>query len=243
MPVKTRRTRAALPSPRSSSRTCCRSPAATMSSCVSLFSLDCGFSFPCTKYARSHRGYAFYYADDGPPRVTNPGLFRCSCRQVRIPACMLRPRGNKDSPNTIFLCTTTLPRCSVSAIQSRTFFHFHPASLFPSSSHTRANTQPAALPRCVLLGPKLYAEPSAIQYIRNNFDISNVVIVSPDAGGAKRCVSQLLSYRGCRRRVLVLAVLARICRRSDGDASRQHTHSRQAGLTRGRALLLFSLVL
>lgn len=36
---------------------------------------------------------------------------------------------------------------------------------------------------------QLYAEPSAIQYIRNNFDLQNVVIVSPDAGGAKRCVS------------------------------------------------------
>ncbi|EKM61058.1 uncharacterized protein PHACADRAFT_247396 [Phanerochaete carnosa HHB-10118-sp] len=36
---------------------------------------------------------------------------------------------------------------------------------------------------------KLYAEPSAIQYIRNNFDLQNVVIVSPDAGGAKRATS------------------------------------------------------
>lgn len=35
---------------------------------------------------------------------------------------------------------------------------------------------------------QLYAEPSAIQYIRNNFDLENVVIVSPDAGGAKRYV-------------------------------------------------------
>ncbi|GJE86132.1 phosphoribosyl pyrophosphokinase [Phanerochaete sordida] len=35
----------------------------------------------------------------------------------------------------------------------------------------------------------LYAEPSAIQYIRNNFDLQNVVIVSPDAGGAKRATS------------------------------------------------------
>ncbi|KIP11938.1 hypothetical protein PHLGIDRAFT_17766 [Phlebiopsis gigantea 11061_1 CR5-6] len=36
---------------------------------------------------------------------------------------------------------------------------------------------------------KLYAEPSAIQYIRNNFDLQHVVIVSPDAGGAKRATS------------------------------------------------------
>ncbi|KAI0793519.1 phosphoribosyl pyrophosphokinase [Abortiporus biennis] len=35
----------------------------------------------------------------------------------------------------------------------------------------------------------LYAEPSAIQYIRANFDLSNLVIVSPDAGGAKRATS------------------------------------------------------
>jgi hypothetical protein len=33
---------------------------------------------------------------------------------------------------------------------------------------------------------QLYAEPSLILYIRTKFDLSNVVIVSPDAGGAKR---------------------------------------------------------
>lgn len=33
---------------------------------------------------------------------------------------------------------------------------------------------------------QLYAEPSAIQYIRSNFKVEDVVIVSPDAGGAKR---------------------------------------------------------
>ena len=37
--------------------------------------------------------------------------------------------------------------------------------------------------------PQLYAEPSLILYIRNKFDLSNVVIVSPDAGGAKRCAA------------------------------------------------------
>ncbi|TDL22202.1 phosphoribosyl pyrophosphokinase [Rickenella mellea] len=36
---------------------------------------------------------------------------------------------------------------------------------------------------------KLYAEPSVILHIRNNFDLSNMVIVSPDAGGAKRATS------------------------------------------------------
>ncbi|KDQ63537.1 hypothetical protein JAAARDRAFT_29553 [Jaapia argillacea MUCL 33604] len=36
---------------------------------------------------------------------------------------------------------------------------------------------------------KLYAEPSAILYIRTHFDMANVVIVSPDAGGAKRATS------------------------------------------------------
>jgi len=35
----------------------------------------------------------------------------------------------------------------------------------------------------------LYAEPSMLHYIRDNFDVSNVVIVSPDAGGAKRATS------------------------------------------------------
>jgi len=35
----------------------------------------------------------------------------------------------------------------------------------------------------------LYAEPSMIHYIRSNFDVSQVVIVSPDAGGAKRATS------------------------------------------------------
>jgi len=35
----------------------------------------------------------------------------------------------------------------------------------------------------------LYAEPSSILYIRTHFDLSEVVIVSPDAGGAKRATS------------------------------------------------------
>ncbi|KAF7436806.1 hypothetical protein PC9H_003639 [Pleurotus ostreatus] len=35
----------------------------------------------------------------------------------------------------------------------------------------------------------LYAEPSAILYIRTNFKLEDVVIVSPDAGGAKRATS------------------------------------------------------
>jgi ribose-phosphate pyrophosphokinase len=32
----------------------------------------------------------------------------------------------------------------------------------------------------------LYAEPTLVQYIRENVDVKNAVIVSPDAGGAKR---------------------------------------------------------
>ncbi|KAH7880769.1 phosphoribosyltransferase-like protein [Lentinula edodes] len=36
---------------------------------------------------------------------------------------------------------------------------------------------------------KLYAEPSAILYIRSHFNLQDVVIVSPDAGGAKRATS------------------------------------------------------
>lgn len=35
----------------------------------------------------------------------------------------------------------------------------------------------------------LYAEPSVILYIRTHFQLENVVIVSPDAGGAKRATS------------------------------------------------------
>jgi len=35
----------------------------------------------------------------------------------------------------------------------------------------------------------LYAEPSVILYIRTNFNLENLVIVSPDAGGAKRATS------------------------------------------------------
>ncbi|KAI6132836.1 phosphoribosyltransferase-like protein [Pisolithus croceorrhizus] len=36
---------------------------------------------------------------------------------------------------------------------------------------------------------QLFAEPSSILYIRTHFDVKNVVIVSPDAGGAKRATS------------------------------------------------------
>lgn len=35
----------------------------------------------------------------------------------------------------------------------------------------------------------LYAEPSMLKWIRENLDVSNCVIVSPDAGGAKRYAS------------------------------------------------------
>jgi len=35
----------------------------------------------------------------------------------------------------------------------------------------------------------LYAEPTLVQYIRENVDVKNAVIVSPDAGGAKRASS------------------------------------------------------
>ncbi|RPA78702.1 ribose-phosphate pyrophosphokinase [Ascobolus immersus RN42] len=36
---------------------------------------------------------------------------------------------------------------------------------------------------------KLYAEPSMLRYIRENFDYKNAIIVSPDAGGAKRATA------------------------------------------------------
>lgn len=32
----------------------------------------------------------------------------------------------------------------------------------------------------------LYAEPSVVNYIKQNIDYKNAIIVSPDAGGAKR---------------------------------------------------------
>ncbi|KZS92949.1 phosphoribosyl pyrophosphokinase [Sistotremastrum niveocremeum HHB9708] len=35
----------------------------------------------------------------------------------------------------------------------------------------------------------LYAEPSAIHYLRTHFDLKDIIIVSPDAGGAKRATS------------------------------------------------------
>ncbi|CRK32416.1 hypothetical protein BN1723_018483, partial [Verticillium longisporum] len=35
----------------------------------------------------------------------------------------------------------------------------------------------------------LYAEPSILHWIRKNLDVENTVIVSPDAGGAKRATS------------------------------------------------------
>ena len=33
---------------------------------------------------------------------------------------------------------------------------------------------------------KLYAEPAMVKHIRERIDVENCVIVSPDAGGAKR---------------------------------------------------------
>lgn len=35
----------------------------------------------------------------------------------------------------------------------------------------------------------LYAEPSTARWIEENMEVEDCVIVSPDAGGAKRCVS------------------------------------------------------
>ena len=35
----------------------------------------------------------------------------------------------------------------------------------------------------------LYAEPSTLQWMKDNYDTNNIVIVSPDAGGAKRATS------------------------------------------------------
>lgn len=35
----------------------------------------------------------------------------------------------------------------------------------------------------------LYAEPSVLRYVKDNFDYKNAVIVSPDAGGAKRATA------------------------------------------------------
>lgn len=45
---------------------------------------------------------------------------------------------------------------------------------------------PAPRKRLELKESSLYAEPLTLRYIRENFDYTNAVIVSPDAGGAKR---------------------------------------------------------
>lgn len=34
----------------------------------------------------------------------------------------------------------------------------------------------------------LFAEPSTLRWIRDNIDVENSIVVSPDAGGAKRSV-------------------------------------------------------
>ena len=41
----------------------------------------------------------------------------------------------------------------------------------------------------------LYAEPSFLRYIRENFRPEDCVIVSPDAGGAKRFASSPTSWK------------------------------------------------
>lgn len=40
----------------------------------------------------------------------------------------------------------------------------------------------------------LYAEPSTLRWMRENLDVSRAVIVSPDAGGAKRYASLTLAF-------------------------------------------------
>jgi len=42
----------------------------------------------------------------------------------------------------------------------------------------------------------LYAEPSVLRYIRLNLPLADCVIVSPDAGGAKRLVRHISSFFG-----------------------------------------------
>ncbi|KIV79053.1 hypothetical protein PV11_06643 [Exophiala sideris] len=43
--------------------------------------------------------------------------------------------------------------------------------------------------KALLTESKLYAEPTMVDYIKGHFDMSKVVIVSPDAGGAKRAAA------------------------------------------------------
>lgn len=40
----------------------------------------------------------------------------------------------------------------------------------------------------------LYAEPSTLRWIRENLDVRECVVVSPDAGGAKRYAFSPLSF-------------------------------------------------
>ena len=42
----------------------------------------------------------------------------------------------------------------------------------------------------------LYAEPTVLRYIRENLELSKIIIVSPDAGGAKRATA-LADRLGC----------------------------------------------
>lgn len=47
---------------------------------------------------------------------------------------------------------------------------------------------------------QLYAEPSMIHWLKNNYKVEDLIIVSPDAGGAKRYVPlsfSKLSYPSC----------------------------------------------
>jgi ribose-phosphate pyrophosphokinase len=68
----------------------------------------------------------------------------------------------------------------------------------------------------------LYAEPSALRWIRENIDVARAVIVSPDAGGAKRYDGHLLRHRV---RAPVESASKR-CRPLTSTSSQSHLHRR-----------------
>ncbi|KAH9937711.1 phosphoribosyl pyrophosphokinase [Fomitopsis serialis] len=95
----------------------------------------------------------------------------------------------------------------------------------------------------------LYAEPSTIQYIRTNFDLSQIVIVSPDAGGAKRYGTSISDRLGERKKanevsrmVLVAASRARCHPRRRHGGHVRHALPRAQHLSEAGASRIFGLV-
>ncbi|KAI0308213.1 putative ribose-phosphate diphosphokinase [Multifurca ochricompacta] len=97
---------------------------------------------------------------------------------------------------------------------------------------------------------QLYAEPSLILYIRSKFDLSNVVIVSPDAGGAKRATSMAdrLGANEVSRMVLVGQVKGKVAVLVDDMADTCGTlclaaqHLAEAGVEKSYAMVTHGIL-